>query len=159
MRLSSISSNNANLKSVDFLDINMDISTGVFKPYVKPNNVPLYVHKDSNHPPAIIKNLPLSINKRLSSISSNEEVFKESTKIHQEALERSGYVHKLEFDPQANTQKERKNRSRKITWFNPPFPLSTVKMKIGQEFLRILDTSFPQNNPLNKLLNRNTVKI
>ena len=52
---------NANLKSVEFLDINMDISTGVFKPYVKPNNVPLYVHKDSNHPPAIIKNLPLSI--------------------------------------------------------------------------------------------------
>ena len=42
--------------------------------------------------------------------------------------------------------------------YNLPFFIS-VKTKIGQEFLRILDTSFPQNNPLKKLLNRNTVKI
>ena len=35
----------ANMKSVNFLDINIDISTGIFKPYVKPNNVSQYVHK------------------------------------------------------------------------------------------------------------------
>ena len=83
-----------NVKSVNFLDINMDISTGIFKPYVKENNVPLYVHKDSNHPPAVIKNLPKPINRRLSSISANETVFNESVKPHQEALEKSGYNHK-----------------------------------------------------------------
>ena len=58
---------------------------------------------------------------------------------------------------QTTIKKERTDQE-KITWFNPPFSLS-VKTKIGQEFLRILDTSFPQNNPLKKLLNRNTVKI
>ena len=36
---------------------------------------------------AIIKNLPTSINRRLGSISANNE----SVRIHQEALEKSGY--------------------------------------------------------------------
>ena len=34
-----------------------------------------------------------------------------------------------------------------------------VKTKIGREFLKILDSSFPKNNPLHKLFNRITVKI
>ena len=59
----------ANLKTVDFLDITMEIETGIYKPYVKPNNVPLYVNKNSNHPPSIIKNIPLSINRRLMTTS------------------------------------------------------------------------------------------
>ena len=88
----------ANIKSVDLLDISIDIRTGIIKPFVKPNNVPLYVHKDINHPPAVTNNLPKSVNKRLSSISANEELFNESVKIHQETLlKRSGYDHKLKF--------------------------------------------------------------
>ncbi len=63
----------ANMKTVDFLDITMDLSSGTHKPFMKPNNIPLYVHKESNHPPSIIKNIPESINKRLSTISSNEK--------------------------------------------------------------------------------------
>ena len=95
--------------------------------------------KDSNHPPAIIRNLPISINRRLSSISSNESVFNESVKLHQEALEKSGYKHKLKFEPIDHTHKKRgKNRSRNITYFNPPFSLN-VKTKVGREFLKILD--------------------
>ena len=53
----------ANLKSVDFLDITMDLRTGIHKPFMKQNNTPLYVNKDSNHPPTLIKNIPESINK------------------------------------------------------------------------------------------------
>ena len=82
----------ANLKTVDFLDINMNIETGIYKPFVKPNNVPLYIHRNSDHPPNIIKNLPKSINRRLSTISANEEVFDASVKLHQEALEKSGFI-------------------------------------------------------------------
>ena len=87
------------MKKVDFLDINMDIVTGVYKPYVKPSNVQLYIHKDSDHPPNIIKNLPKSINRRLSNISANEEVFNASVKVHQEALEKSGFKLKIKFEP------------------------------------------------------------
>ena len=44
----------ANVKSVNFLDINMNLSTGIYKAYMKPNDSPLYVHKNSNHPPSIL---------------------------------------------------------------------------------------------------------
>ena len=48
-----------------------------------------YVHKESNHSPPILKQISLSFESRLSKHSSNEKIFKESTKIHQEALRKS----------------------------------------------------------------------
>ena len=140
------------------LDVTFDIETGIYKPYVKPNNVPLYVNKHSNHPPNVIDNIPKSINRRLSSISSNEEVFNNSVKVHQEALEKSGYDFKLKFEPVNFEERKSEKRSRNITYFNPSFSLS-VKTKVGKEFLKILDSSFPNDNPLKKIFTRNTVKV
>ena len=37
--------------------------------------MPQYIHSKSNHPPGILKNIPESINKRLSEISSDEGSF------------------------------------------------------------------------------------
>ena len=71
-------------KIVNFLNITMNLKTGEHKPYMKPNNTHLYVHKQSNHPPNIFKNITESINRRLSNISSNEKYSKKqyhSTKI------------------------------------------------------------------------------
>ena len=56
----------ANMKIINFLDVTLNLSSGKYQPYSKPNNIPLYVHSKSNHPPNIIRNIPLSINKRLS---------------------------------------------------------------------------------------------
>ena len=53
----------ANKKAVDFLDVTLNLSTAKYQPYNKPNNVPLYVHNKSNHPPKILQNIPLAINK------------------------------------------------------------------------------------------------
>ncbi|KAJ8037403.1 hypothetical protein HOLleu_18211 [Holothuria leucospilota] len=69
-----------NKKIVNFLDITLDLRTSTYKPYVKPN-IPLYVHKQSNHPPLIIKNIPESINRRLSNISSDKHFQHLSTHI------------------------------------------------------------------------------
>ena len=44
-----------NHKIVDFLDVTLDLNTGLFKPFMKPNNTILYVNKNSNHPPAGLK--------------------------------------------------------------------------------------------------------
>ena len=153
----------ANMKTIDFLDITMNLTTSEYKPYMKPNNSPLYVHKSSNHPPSIIKNLPESINKRLSTISSNEKAFKDSIQPYQAALTNSGYSTKLEYNPpqptpHGNSTNKKRKRKRHITWFNPPYSIN-VTTNIGKEFLRLLDKSFPTNNPLHKILNRNTVKI
>ena len=66
---------------------------------MKPNNKLSYVHQQSNHPPALLKNIPLNINKRLTSISSSKEVFDESIAPYQKALTESGYDHKLTYNP------------------------------------------------------------
>ena len=94
----------ANKKIIDFLDITMDLRTGVHKPFMKPNNTPLYVHNKSNHPPNIIKNIPESINRRLSNISSNEKIFKKAIPPYQDALKKSGYNYKLRV--QTNTHRQ-----------------------------------------------------
>ena len=60
---------------VHFLDVTLNLEKGTFSPYRKPNDHPIYIHKDSNHPPNVIKEMPKSINKRLSAISSTKEEF------------------------------------------------------------------------------------
>ena len=44
-------------KVVNFLDVTFDLSSGSYKPYIKPNNKLLYVHRPINHPPALLKNI------------------------------------------------------------------------------------------------------
>ena len=39
-----------NLKSVHFLDATFDVYDSLQKPYRKPNNKPIYINKQSNHP-------------------------------------------------------------------------------------------------------------
>lgn len=150
----------ANKKSIDFLDITMNLSTGSYSPFTKPNNIPLYVNKDSNHPPNIIKNIPESINNRLSKISSTESIFKNATPEYQEALNKSGYDHELKFNPNKrnNSRNNLRKRTRRITWFNPPYS-ENVDTNIGRKFFLLLDKCFPPGHQLHKLLNRNTVKL
>ena len=78
------------LVSVDFLDITMNLSTGEYEPYQKPDNEPIYVNKGSNHPPCIVRSLPRMIHKMVSDNSSNEKVFNKHKRYYSEALKRSG---------------------------------------------------------------------
>ena len=147
----------ANVKNVNFLDINMDLQRGIHKPYMKPNDQPIYVDVQSNHPKSIIQNIPLSVNKRLSMISSNKEVFDAAAPPYQEALRNSGHNFQLNYTPTVISEKRRK-RQRRIVYFNPPFSLN-VRSNIGADFLRLIDKHFPKSNPLSKIINRNTVKV
>ena len=129
----------ANKKIVNFLDVTLNLSTGKYQPYSKPNNVPLYVHSKSNHPPNILRNIPLSINKRLTEISSDEQAFKQTTPLYQQALDKCGYKHGLTFKhPSIQTNnKDSRRRKRNITWYNPPFS-KNVATNVSQGFLRII---------------------
>ena len=124
---------------------------------MKPNDSPLYVNKNSNHPKGILENIPHSVNRRLSMISSNKEVFDLASPPYQDALRKSGYDYTLHFDPPVNSQKSN-NRQRNISYFNPPFS-KNVKTNIGRQFLKLLDKNFPHGHPLRPIMNRNTVKI
>ena len=116
----------ANMKTVDVLDITMDLRTGVNKHFVKPNNTLVSVHKERNHPPNIIKNIPKSINGHLSTISSTKIAFNKATPTYQKALEKSEYNYKLNYNPpqKAINNKNinnKRSRKRNVTWLNPPY--------------------------------------
>ena len=148
-----------NKSIVNFLDVTLDLQSGKHYPFTKEGNVPLYVHKKSNHPPSILKNIPDSINKRLSEISSDRECFDNAKTVYQEALNKSGYNYNLSYKESHNdTQRSRRNRPRNILWYNPPFS-KNVKTNIGKCFLSLIDQHFPKSNPLNKIFNRNTLKL
>ena len=149
----------ANHKVVNFLDVNLDLNTGIYKPYMKPNDSPVYVDKNSNHPPSIIRNIPAAVNKRLCKISANENVFSEAIPPYQDALNKSGYDHTLKYDPTPNNNTNKKRtRSRKITWFNPPWS-ENVSSNVGANFFKKLDACFPTCHPLHKIMNRNSIKL
>ena len=138
------------------MDVTLDLSTGVYKPFMKKNDHPVYVNTHSNHPPLVLKNIPMGVNRRLTKISSCKEVFDAAKTPYQEALNRSGYKHVLEYAPTQELGPKKKNRKKSVTWFNPPFSLN-VMSKVGKEFLTLLDFSFP-SNPLHKPFTRQTVK-
>ena len=149
------------MKQVDFLYVNLNLTTGEFKPYSKPNNTPTYLNVSSNHPPSIIKGIPETISNRLNKLSSNKNDFDSAKTEYEEALERSGYKDssKLTFKPkQNNSTRKKPNRKRKVTWFNPPFA-ANLETDLGRKFLNLIDRHFPKSNPLSKLLNRHTVKL
>ena len=151
----------ANKKIVQFLDVEFNLQDGSFKPYLKEGDIPLYVNSGSNHPPLILKNIPASINRRLSALSSSKEMFDSVSPTYQTALKNAGYSYKLKYDPPppyiSNTSNKKKRR-RKILWWNPPFSLD-VKTRVGDKFFRLISKHFPKENPLSKIFNRNTIKM
>ena len=152
----------ANKKVVNFLEVTLDLTKESYEPYTKPNNTPLYVHHSSNHPPTIIRNIPLAINRRLNGISSTREAFERAAPEHQRALNKSGYTQQLQYqtgqtaDDQPRTKPPA--RHRKITWYSPPYS-HNVATNVGTKFLNIVKESFKEGHPLKKIFNKNTLKL
>ena len=115
-----------NVTTVNYLDVVFDLPSNTFKPYRKPNDEPIYIHKSSNHPPAIIRQIPKSISNRISSISSNQSVFNSAIPMYKEALKNSGFDDEIKYIPSnlQNKKSQTKNRKRKIIWFNSPYSMN-----------------------------------
>lgn len=45
------------LQIKDFLDLTFNLNNGTYKPYEKPNDTLLYINRESNHRPHILKEL------------------------------------------------------------------------------------------------------
>ena len=69
------------MKIVNYLDVSLNLNNSNYMPYHKPDNEILYTHKDSNLPLSILKQIPTSIEKSISTLSSNETIFDESKEI------------------------------------------------------------------------------
>ena len=145
-------------KVTDFLDIKFDLEKSAFRPFrKKADEVPLYIHACSNHPPTVIKQLPKMIQSRVSCLSSTKEAFDEEAPVYENALRQSGYkLARLSYTPPSMWKK--RQRKRKIVYFNPPWN-AALKTNIGKYFLGLLDKHFPKGHPLHKYINRHCVKI
>ena len=92
-----------NSKSVNFLDVTLNLTIGKYQPYNKPDHNPLCINILSIHPPNIIKNLPGNISKRISNLSADGTTFNTSKDSYNNALTESGFKHKIRFQKQQNT--------------------------------------------------------
>lgn len=152
----------ANLKRVNFLDITFDLTDGTYKPYRKPNDDPIYIHRSSNHPPSVLRQLPNAINRRINKLSCNKTTFDTAATLYNDALKRSNFDKKLTYEPtlsnENNNNTQRRNRQRNTIWYNPPYSIN-VRSNIAQNFLSLIDKHFPPSNKLHKIFNRHTVRV
>ena len=129
-----------NLKIVDVLDVPINLNKGTYSSYKKPNGKILYTNTLSKHPWQTIKQLPTSINERLSKNSSNEEIFNKSKADYKKILETSvSNWQNLEY--KKTTEKTQKNRRWNIIWFNPPFN-KNANTNVAKRFLSLIDNHF-----------------
>ena len=109
-----------NQQRTNFLDLTFDLTEGIYKPYRKPNDDPVYINRSSNHPPPIIRELPHSINRRINLLSSNKETFNEAAQTYNDALKRS------DFKQPAEVRTPRKQQTLPDTTQTPTTPHNMV---------------------------------
>ena len=59
---------------------------------------------------------------------------------------------------QSNPAHHRKNRQRKIIWFNPPYSRN-VHTNVGKSLLGLITKHFPTSHKYHKIFNKNTIKV
>lgn len=146
----------ANVTIVNFLDVTMNLEDGSHRPYRKDDSVPVYIHKDSNHPPHIKKGLTHMIGRRISDLSSSEEIFKLAAPLYNQALKNSGFNEDISYSERNETRN--RGRKRTIIYFNPPWS-DQIETKIGQNFLKLMDKHFPKSKEIGRYFNRQKVKV
>ena len=82
---------------MNFLDIILNLENSTYRRYLKDNKI-IYVNIESNHALSIIKQVPKSIELRLSQLSANEDIFKNSRMLYNEALTKTGYKHETQYE-------------------------------------------------------------
>ena len=143
------------MKIVNYLDVTLNLNDGSYRPYKKPNGETNYIHVNSDHPPSILKQLPKSIEKWLSSLSSSKDIFEETAPYYEQYLSNCRYKEKLNYrDPTPPNLITKMKRQRNILWFNPPYS-KTVKTKIDKFFLQLSKKHFPKERKFHKIFNKN----
>ena len=109
---------------------------------------------------SIIKQIPTSVNKGISSLSSDQTSFDCSTSFYENALKRSNYNFKIQYSTNYTGKPTPSGRTRRrhIIWFNPPYS-KNVSTNVARNFLQLIDKHFSQSSPLHKIFNRNSIKV
>ena len=92
--------------------LELDLSNDSFSPFRKPNFQATYVSKKSNYPRYVVKQIPKSINKRLTTIPKDEYPFKRVNEHYQEALIKGVHKHELVFNAEKRKGNKRKRKQK-----------------------------------------------
>ena len=98
------------------------------------------------------------ISTRISNLSSSEEIFNQEIDYYRDALTSAGYKDlQLEY---TKPKAPRRQRRRKVTWFNPPFNCE-VTTNVEDYFLKLVDKFLTKNRhpKIAKAFNRATLKV
>ena len=118
-----------NLKIVNYRDITSSLSNATYRPFCKPNNEIAYIHKELNHQPSILRQIPLSIELTYQKSISNKN----------------------------KDTKQRKRKTIWFTPL-PPYS-KNVSTKVGNQFLKLINKHFPLHHKFYKLFNKNNFKV
>ena len=95
-------------------------------------------------------------NRGISNFLCNKNEFNKAKLLYESALDNSVFNYSMKFE--APAENARRNRNRKVVWFNPPYS-SNVKRNIGKVFLTLARKHFPRSHKLSKIFNLDTIKI
>ena len=120
-----------NLKIGNLLDMALNLHKNTYKPYSKPDDLPVYIDVNSNHPPTSIRELPKSIGKRLSGLSCIKKILEKAIPPYNDAFKKSGFKENLAYTPKITTSNilDKKHGKCNIICFNPPYS-ANVKTKL-----------------------------
>ena len=134
------------MKTVNYLDIALNLGNSTYCPYQTLN---LTTHHLSYQATSALYRISTFI---IILLRSNLQRLP-----YQDALDKSGYKHKLKYKANIDTASNKKQRKRNIIWFNPPNS-KNVKTNIGKRFLNLIKKHFPPHHKFNNVFNKNTVK-
>ena len=113
----------------------------------------MYINKQSNHPPNMIRDIPKAISKRLSVISCNKSMFDKTVHVYEKGLKNSCFNEKISYiekdKPSEQHRNNKKKRKRNIIWFNPPYSVNVIT-NIGKFFFKIIKKNVPKKHQFYK---------
>lgn len=86
-----------NCKAVTFLDVTMNIDTGLYCLFYKLGKTIQYINACSNHLESTIRGIVMAISVRPSNVSSNREIFEQQAPVFNDTLKLSGFKEKVSF--------------------------------------------------------------
>ena len=122
----------ANMKITNYLYVNLNLKTDGFISYKKPNSETNCIHRQKNHSPSYIKNVPKA---SIPEYLETQNAPKYSTSIFTHMQHNSQSTFK-ESARKTNQKDSVYKRRRKTTWFNPPFNIN-VATNVTIAFLSI----------------------
>ena len=107
----------------------------------------------------MIKQIPKSVSKRITANSCNEDILHKGTPFYNSILKDCGFNENIKYCPEELvSSRRRKNRSKNIIWYNPPFSRN-VKTNVEKHFSKLLKKHFGKNHKHHKIFNKNNMKV